>query len=132
MIRVQVHHLFNIQGCSCRCLHEYKPILLCKLFPFLFAHSPPMGKITLVTNEHDCHVSVCMLLGILKPACQMIKRLSPGQQGFKAYWFQKNPPTQSTQQIHPPRQHNKSTHPPTTWLCHKLKAPQLLLCSKIQ
>uniref|UniRef100_A0A7C8YIM5 Uncharacterized protein n=1 Tax=Opuntia streptacantha TaxID=393608 RepID=A0A7C8YIM5_OPUST len=53
-------------------------MFLCKLLTFLLAYSPSMGEVTFISHKCDCHVGICMLLGILKPRRQMVKGFSPG------------------------------------------------------
>ena len=34
-------------------------------------------EVALVANQHDCHVGICVLPGILQPARQVVERLAP-------------------------------------------------------
>jgi len=72
-----IFYLFNILSSFCWGLHEYQPMLLCKLLAFLRAYCPSMSKITLVANQHNCHICICMLPCIFQPASQVIKCLPP-------------------------------------------------------
>jgi hypothetical protein len=39
-------------------------------------------QVALVANEHDGHVGVCMLPGILQPACQVVEGFPPAAHGL--------------------------------------------------
>jgi len=75
-------------GSFCGSLHEHQPVLLGELFAFFGANCSPVREVTLVANEHDGHIGVGMLPGILQPACKMVKRFSPEK--FNKICQQKN------------------------------------------
>lgn len=59
-------------------LHEHQSVLFRKLFTFFSANCSPVSEVALVADEHDGHIGVRMLPGILQPARQMVECLSPG------------------------------------------------------
>ena len=53
-------------------------MLLGKLLTFLGGDRTAMCEVTLVANEHDGHVWVCVLAGVFEPAGEVVERLTSG------------------------------------------------------
>lgn len=81
-------HLLNILCSFSRGFHENQTMFFGKLLSFLSADSTSMSKVTFVPNQHDGHVSICVLSCIFQPACQMIKCLPPEKKQFWCENFQ--------------------------------------------
>lgn len=59
-------------------LHEDEAVLPGKGLALLALHVPPRLQITLVAYEHDDHVAVAVLPGVLQPGGEMVECVPPG------------------------------------------------------
>eukprot|EP00215_Chloropicon_roscoffensis_P008709 CAMPEP_0196639540 /NCGR_PEP_ID=MMETSP1085-20130531/2100_1 /TAXON_ID=41879 ORGANISM="Pycnococcus sp, Strain CCMP1998" /NCGR_SAMPLE_ID=MMETSP1085 /ASSEMBLY_ACC=CAM_ASM_000807 /LENGTH=223 /DNA_ID=CAMNT_0041968585 /DNA_START=143 /DNA_END=815 /DNA_ORIENTATION=+ len=59
-------------------LHEDQPVLFGEGLPLLRGHRPPVSQVRLVADEHDGHIRVRVLPGVVKPGRQGVEGLPPG------------------------------------------------------
>merc|ERR550519_2825482 len=69
--------LLHIGGSLGRGLHEDEPMLPCKRLALLPLHISTCFQVTFVAYEHDHHVAVAVLPGVLEPCCQVVESVSP-------------------------------------------------------
>jgi len=56
-------------------LHEDEPVLPGERLPLLPLYVPSSLQVTFVSNEHDDHVAVAVLPGVLQPGGQVVERV---------------------------------------------------------
>lgn len=71
--------LLDIVGCLGAGLQEDETVLASKLLAFLDAHGSPVIEVALVADQHDGHVGVGMLTGILEPRAKVVEGLTAGR-----------------------------------------------------
>ena len=70
--------LFDILGGLGGSLHEDEAVLASKHLTLVGADLSPCVQVTLVSNQHDRHIRVSVLLDFLKPACKVCEGVSTG------------------------------------------------------
>jgi len=61
----------------CARLHEHQSVFFGERFALLRRDLAPVCEVAFVSYEHDGHVCVGVLLGILEPACEVVEGFSP-------------------------------------------------------